>query len=68
MKKILPTDGVDKFLSRRPIFRARNFTYAPDQARKKVGPQIQSARLIKTKLKTLIFVLYYLSSTNNFHF
>ena len=26
--------GVDKFLSRRPTFRARSFTCAPDRARK----------------------------------
>ena len=31
---IFSNTGVDKFLSRRPIFWARNFTCAPDRARK----------------------------------
>ena len=34
-----PKTGVDKFLSRRPTFRARNLTCAPDRARKKMGAQ-----------------------------
>ena len=33
--------GVYKFLSRCPIFRMRNFTCAPDWARKKMGAQNQ---------------------------
>ena len=31
--------GLDKFTSTRPIFRARNFTCAPDRARKKIDAE-----------------------------
>ena len=49
--------GVDKFLSRHSTFRALNFTYAPDQTRKKMGGQNQSVCPIETQLETLSFVL-----------
>ena len=55
--------GVDKFLSGRLIFRARNFTCAPDQARKKMGAQNQIANPIETQQETLPFDLYYLNNT-----
>ena len=50
--------GVDKFISRHPIFRAR----------KKMGASNQSARPIKTQVEILLFVRYYLISTYSFHF
>ena len=40
--------GVDKFVSRRPIFWERNFTCSPDRARKNMGAQNQSAHPIET--------------------
>ena len=49
--------GVDKFLSRRPIFRARNFFCVPDQAREKMGAQNQFTRLIETQLEKLLLAL-----------
>ena len=47
--------GVDKFFSRRPIFRARNITCAPNRVRKKMCAQNQSARPIETLQETLLF-------------
>ena len=47
----------EKFLSRRSIFRALNFTSKPDQACKKVGAQNQITRPIETQLETLHFAL-----------
>ena len=38
-----PDTEVDKFISKRPIFRARDFTCTPNRARKKIGAQNQSA-------------------------
>ena len=60
-------------LSRRTIFRAFNFTWAPDRERKitwkrPIESPIQSARPIETELETLHFVLYYLNTTYRFHF
>ena len=49
---------MDKFLSRRSIFRAP----------KKMGAQNQSTRVIETQLETFLFILYYPSSTYSFHF
>ena len=60
--------GVDKFPSRRPIFRARNFSCIPDWASRKTDSQNQSARRIEKQLETLIFALCYLGSTYNLHF
>ena len=60
--------GVDKFLSRRPNFRARNFTWVLDWARKKIGPENQSARSIEIQLETSLFALNYLNSTSSFYF
>ena len=40
--------GMDKFLSRRPIFRRHNFICAPDREREKIVAQYQSTRLIGT--------------------
>ena len=57
--------GVDKLFSRRPIFKI--FICAPDQAGKKVVAPNQSARPIVTQLQTLLFALYYLNNTYNFH-
>ena len=59
--------GVDKFLCRRPTW-ARNFTCAPDRARKNIGALNKSARPIETQLETSLFVLYNLNSTYSFHF
>ena len=53
--------------SKRPTFRARNFTCAPDRARK-MGGQILIESPIETQLETLVFVLYYLNKTCSFHF
>ena len=47
--------GVDKFVSRRPIFWERNFTCSPDRARKNMSAQNQSARPIETQLEILLF-------------
>ena len=62
--------GLDKFISTRPIFRARKFTCTPDRARKKTGAQNQTqcARLIKKNLETFIFVFCYLNRTCCFYF
>ena len=49
--------GLTKFISTRPIFRARNFTSAPNQACKNAVTQNQSAHPIKKQLKVLLFVL-----------
>ena len=62
------SSGVDKLLSWRPTFRARNSTCVPNQARKKMRAQNQSTYPIETQLETLLFVLYYLNSTYSFHF
>ena len=43
--------GVDNFLFRRPIVRARNFTCALDWAPKKVGAQNKIAGPIETQLE-----------------
>ena len=50
--------GMDKFLSRRSIFRARQ----------KMGAQNQSARVIETQLERFLFILYYPNSTYSFIF
>ena len=50
---------VNKFLSRHPTFRERNFTCAPDRARKKWV--VKRACPIETQLETSLFVLYYLN-------
>ena len=60
--------GVDKFPSRRPIFRARNLTCMRDWASRKTDSQNQSARRIEKQLETLVFALCYLNSTYNLHF
>ena len=63
--------GLDKFTSTRPIFRARNFTCAPEQTRRKMGAQNQSqyACLIEKHLGMLIFVLCCLNKTSfSLHF
>ena len=49
--------GVDKCLSRGPIFRARNFTCAPNRAHKKMDAQNQSARPIETQQETFLFLV-----------
>ena len=59
--------GVDKFLSRRPTFRARNFTCAR-LGMQKMGGQNQGVHPIEAQLKTLLFVLYSLNRTCSFHF
>ena len=56
------------FLSRRLIFRARNFTCSPDWARKKMGVQNENTRLNETQLETVLVARYYLISTDSFHF
>ena len=66
--QILMMSGVDKFLSRRPTFWARNFTCAPDRAHKKMGGQNQSVRPIEIQLETLLFMLYDLKRTSSFCF
>ena len=59
---------MDKFLSRRSAFWARNYTCALDRARKKMGSQNQGARPIDTQLETLLFVLYCVNGTYSFDF
>ena len=44
------------------------FLGAPERARKKIGAQNQSARLIERQLEKLIFALYYLNRTWAFIF
>ena len=57
-----------QFFFRRPIFWARKFICAPDQARKKMGTQNQIARPIETQIKRILFAFYYLNSIYNHHF
>ena len=49
--------GVEKFLSRHPTFRVRNFTCMLNQTRQKIGGQNQSVRPIEAQLETFDFVL-----------
>ena len=61
--------GVNKFLSRRLNFQARNYTLAPDRGRKKMGDQNKIVLPIKTQLEALLFiVLHYPNRTCSFHF
>ena len=50
--------GVDKYLFTRRIFRARNFTCAPDRARTKMGAQNQIMHPIETQLEIIIIFLF----------
>ena len=61
-KHCLWKTGPYRFNSFRSIFWARNFTYASERARKK------RAHKTKKPLETLLFVLYFLSRTCDFHF
>ena len=55
MYRSIKTDaGVVKFLSRHPIFRARNFTWAPDRSRENMDAQNQIAHPIKTQLEHIV--------------
>ena len=56
--------GMDKFLSMRPIFWARNFNCALDPARKEMGTQHRCTLLIETQIEKLLLVLYYLQERN----
>ena len=66
--KIRGHPGVNKFFSGLLTFWTHKLTCAPDRARKKMHTQNQNVRPIKTHLKTLSFVIYYLNSTCRFHF
>ena len=59
---------MDKFLSRRQIIWARNFTSTLNWTRKKMGAQNHTARLIKAELDILLFALYYINNTYNLRF
>ena len=68
--------GVDKFLSKRSVFRAGNFTCAPDRACKKNGPSKPKSlsdggtllRETFETIETLLSALYNLNSTYSFYF